>query len=76
MEHLLATMVSVPPSLGWMPSRGIMEHLLARWLVYPHHLCRSGRLRLSFFIKASDADPWARHYFSELKLASLKYYTP
>jgi hypothetical protein len=29
MEHLLATMVSIPPSSGWMPARGIMEHLLA-----------------------------------------------
>jgi hypothetical protein len=29
MEHLLATMVSVPPSLGRIPARGIMEHLLA-----------------------------------------------
>jgi hypothetical protein len=29
MEHLLATMVSVPPSPGRMPARGIMEHLLA-----------------------------------------------
>jgi hypothetical protein len=28
MEHLLATMVSAPPSPGRMPARGIMEHLL------------------------------------------------
>jgi hypothetical protein len=26
MEHPLATMVSVPPSPGRMPARGIMEH--------------------------------------------------
>jgi hypothetical protein len=35
MEHLLATMVSVPPSPGRMPARGIMEHLLATMVSLP-----------------------------------------
>jgi hypothetical protein len=35
MEHLLATRVSVPPSPGRMPARGIMEHLLATMVSLP-----------------------------------------
>jgi hypothetical protein len=50
MEHLLATMVSVPPSPGRMPGRGITEHLLAMMVSLPESPLRSGRLRLSFFI--------------------------
>jgi hypothetical protein len=35
MEHLLAMMVSVPPSPGRMPAGGIMEHLLAMMVSLP-----------------------------------------
>jgi hypothetical protein len=34
-EHLLVTMVSVPPSPGRMPARGIMEHLFATMVSLP-----------------------------------------
>jgi hypothetical protein len=50
MEHLLATMVSVPPWPGRMPARGIMEHLLATMVSLPGSPLSSGRLRLSFFV--------------------------
>jgi hypothetical protein len=68
-EHLLAMMVSVPPSPGRMPARGIrnMEHLLAT-------MVRAGYgylflYRLLTLTRGPDTN------FSELKLDSLKYYT-
>jgi hypothetical protein len=50
-EHLLAMMVSVPPSQGRMPARGIMEHLLAMMVSLPALPLSSGRLRLSFLYR-------------------------
>jgi hypothetical protein len=44
MEHLLATMVSVPPSPGRMPARGIMEHLLAMMVSLPASLLSGGHV--------------------------------
>jgi hypothetical protein len=46
------------------------------WLVYPDRLCRSGRLRLSFLYRLLTLTRGPDTIFSELKLASLKYYTP
>jgi hypothetical protein len=77
MEHLLATMVSVPPSPGRMPARGIMEHLLAMMVSLPASPLSVGKATIIFFLyrlltltRGPDA------IFSELKLVSLKYYTP
>jgi hypothetical protein len=50
MEHLLATMVSVPPSPGRCRPGAQWSTCWRWWLVYPDRLCRSGRLWLSFFI--------------------------
>jgi hypothetical protein len=51
MEHLLATMVSVPPSLGWMSARGIrtMEHLLAMMVSLPASPLSVGQATVIFF---------------------------
>jgi hypothetical protein len=49
MEHLLATMVSVPPSPGWMPARGIMEHLLAMMVSLPGSPLSVGQATVIFF---------------------------
>jgi hypothetical protein len=49
MEHLLATMVSVPPSLGRMPARGIMEHLLATMVSLPASPLSVGQATVIFF---------------------------
>jgi hypothetical protein len=59
MEHLLATIVSVPPSPGRMPARGIMEDLLATMVSLPGSPLPFGQATVTFFIKASDADAWA-----------------
>jgi hypothetical protein len=50
MEHLLATMVSVPPSPGRMPARGIMEHLLATMVSLPASPLSVGQSTVIFFI--------------------------
>jgi hypothetical protein len=76
MEHLLATMVSVPPSPMRMPARGIMEHLLATMVSLPASPLSVGRLRLSFLYRLLTLTRGPDTIFSELKLASLKYYTP
>jgi hypothetical protein len=51
MEHLLATMVSVPPSPGRMPARGIrtMEHLLATMVSLPASPLSVGQAIVIFF---------------------------
>jgi hypothetical protein len=51
MEHLLATMVSVPPSPGRMPARGIrtMEHLLAMMVSLPASPLSVGQVTIIFF---------------------------
>jgi hypothetical protein len=49
MEHLLATMVSVPPSPGWMPTRGIMEHLLAMMVSLPVSPLSDGQAMVIIF---------------------------
>jgi hypothetical protein len=51
MEHLLATMVSVPPSLGRMPARGIrtMEHLLETVVSLPASSLSVGQTTIIFF---------------------------
>jgi hypothetical protein len=43
---------------------------------YPHRLCWLGRLQLSFLYKLLTLMRRPDTIFSELKLASLKYYTP
>jgi hypothetical protein len=50
MEHLLATMVSVPPSPGRMPTTGIMEHLLAMMVSLPASPLSVGQATIIFFI--------------------------
>jgi hypothetical protein len=49
MEHLLATMVSVQPSPGRMPARGIMEHLLATMVSLPASPLSIGQPTVIFF---------------------------
>jgi hypothetical protein len=51
MEHLLATMVSVPPSPGRMPARGIrtMEHLLVTMVSLPASPLSVGQATVIFF---------------------------
>jgi hypothetical protein len=51
MEHLLATMISVPPSLGRMPARGIrtMEHLLETVVSLPASSLSVGQTTIIFF---------------------------
>jgi S-ribosylhomocysteine lyase LuxS involved in autoinducer biosynthesis len=51
MEHLLATMVSVPPSSGWMSAKGIqkMEHLLAMMVRLPASPLSVGQAMVIFF---------------------------
>jgi hypothetical protein len=49
MEHLLATMVSVPPSPGRMPDRAIMEHLLATMVSLPGLPLSVGQATVIFF---------------------------
>jgi hypothetical protein len=48
-EHLLATMVSVPPSPRRMPARGIMEHLLATMVSLPGSPLSVGQATVIFF---------------------------
>jgi hypothetical protein len=50
MEHLLAMMVSVPPSPGRMPTRGIptMEHLLATMASLPASPLSVGQATIIF----------------------------
>jgi hypothetical protein len=50
MEYLLATMVSVTPSPGRMPARGIMEHLLAMMVSLPASPLSIGQVTIIFFI--------------------------
>jgi hypothetical protein len=50
MKHLLATMVSVPPSPGRMPARGIMEPLLATMVSLPASPLSVGQATIIFFI--------------------------
>jgi hypothetical protein len=50
MEHLLATMVSVPPSPGRMQARGIMEHLLAMMVSLPESPLPVAQATVIFFI--------------------------
>jgi hypothetical protein len=50
MDHPLATMVSVPPSPGRMPARGIMEHLLATMVSLPTSPLSVGQATIIFFI--------------------------
>jgi hypothetical protein len=76
MEHLLATMASVPPSLGRMLARGIMKHLLAKMVSLPASPLSVGQLRLSFLYRLLTLTRGPDTIFSELKLTSLKYYTP
>jgi hypothetical protein len=47
-----------------------------RWLVYLDRLCRSSRLRLSFLYRLLTLTRGPDTIFSQLKLTSLKYYTP
>jgi hypothetical protein len=49
MEHLMATMVSVPPSPGQMPARGIMERLLATMVSLPTSTLSVGQATVIFF---------------------------
>jgi hypothetical protein len=49
MEHLLTTMVSVPPSPGRMPARGIMEHLLATMVSLPGSPLSVGQATIIIF---------------------------
>jgi hypothetical protein len=51
MEHLLVTMVSVPPSPVRMPARGIrtMEHLLATMVSLPTSPLSVGQATIIFF---------------------------
>jgi hypothetical protein len=51
LEHLLATMVSVPPSPGRMPARGIrtVEHLLATMVSLPASPLSVGQATVIFF---------------------------
>jgi hypothetical protein len=49
MEHLLATMVSVPTSPGWIPARGIMEHLLTMMVSLPGSPLSVGQATIIFF---------------------------
>jgi hypothetical protein len=51
-EHLLATMVSVPLSPGWMPASGMrtMEHLLATMVSLPGSPLSVGQAMVIFFI--------------------------
>jgi hypothetical protein len=49
MEHLLATMVSVPLSPGRMTARGIMEHLLAKMVSLPASPLSVGQATVIFF---------------------------
>jgi hypothetical protein len=49
---------------------------LATMVSLPDRLCRSGRLRLSFLYRLLTLTRRPDTIFSELKLASLKYYTP
>jgi hypothetical protein len=47
-EHLLAKMVSVPPSPGRMPARGIMENLLATMVSLPGSPLSVGQATIIF----------------------------
>jgi hypothetical protein len=77
MEHLLATMVSVPPSLWRMPSRGIMEHLLVTMVSQAASPLSVGQTTIIFFLyRLLMLMHGPDTIFSELKLASLKYYSP
>jgi hypothetical protein len=49
MEHLLATIISVPLSPGRMPARGIMEHLLATTVSLPGSPLSVGQATIIFF---------------------------
>jgi hypothetical protein len=48
-EHLLATMLSVTPSPGRMPARGIMEHLLATMVSLPASPLLVGQATVIFY---------------------------
>jgi hypothetical protein len=77
MEHLLATMVSVPPSLGQMPAKGIMEHLLATMVSLHASPLSIRQATIIFFLyRLLTLTRGPNTIFSKLKLASLKYYTP
>jgi hypothetical protein len=75
------TIVSVPPSPGQIhihSARGspTMEHLLVMMVSLPASPLSVGQATIIFFYIGFFADAWARHYFFELKLSPLKYYTP
>jgi hypothetical protein len=77
MEYLLATMISVPPSPGQMPARGIMEHLLATMVSLPGSPLSGGQATVIFFLhRLLTLTLGPDTIFSKLKLSSLKYYTP
>jgi hypothetical protein len=76
MEHLLATMVSVPPSPGQMPDTGIMEHLLVTMVSLPGSPLSVRHATIIFLYRLLTLTRGPDTIFSELKLASLKYYTP
>jgi hypothetical protein len=72
------TMVSVPPSPGRMPARDIrtMEHLLVTMVSLPASPLSVGQATVIFFYRLLTLTRGSDTIFSELKLASLKYYTP
>jgi hypothetical protein len=79
MKHLLATMVSVPPSPGRMLARDIQttEHLLATMVSLPASpLSVEQATVILFLYRLLTLMRGPDIIFSELKLASLKYYTP
>jgi hypothetical protein len=49
MKHLFVTIVSVPPLLGRMPARGIIEHLLATMVSLPASPLSVGWTTIIFF---------------------------
>jgi hypothetical protein len=71
---MLVTMVSVPPSPGRMPTRGIIEHLLATMVSLHRSPLSGGQATVIFFYIGFWR--WRVGHFSELKHASLKYYNP
>jgi hypothetical protein len=76
MEHLLAMMVSVPPSPGRVLARGLMEHLLTMVSLPGSPLSVRQATVIFFLYRLLTLTRGPDTIFSELKLASLKYYTP
>jgi hypothetical protein len=69
-------MVSVPPSPGRMPARVIMEHLLATMVSLPASPLSFGQATVIFLYRLLTLTRGPDTILSELKLTSLKYYTP